>query len=244
MNKSELIGDLALAMSKAQGEMAGAKKDSKGNYGKFADLASVWEAARASLSKNDLAVIQTTIPNSEGISVVTTLMHKTGQWISGELFLPALKKDPQGFGGAMTYCRRYALAAILGIAPEDDDGQGATDKMKQGAAKQPPPMPPAFQDLKPSPPKKVSTMAWETLSTDMQTQVQDIVDGVRAEFNQKGADAAYHLWVAETECFRASGEVEAIVGAMSRFPADERNAIKAVGEALKMFNTNFRCMIF
>lgn len=130
---SEKIGAIALALAKAQGAMGNAKKDAKGRVGKdggreylYASLASVVDAARAALAANEIAVVQTTIPvGAEWVCVVTRLIHSSGEWLRGELSMPARQSDAQGFGSALTYARRYALSAMLGIAPEDDDGAEA-----------------------------------------------------------------------------------------------------------------------
>lgn len=129
MNKSESIGKLALALSKAQGQIKGAAKDSENPFfkNKYADLTSVWEACRAQLCANELAIVQTTAPGENDYIVVeTTLLHSSGEWISGSLPIKPVKNDPQGIGSAITYARRYALAAMVGVAPEDDDGEAAT----------------------------------------------------------------------------------------------------------------------
>lgn len=126
--QSSEIGKLAEALAKAQGEITGAVKDSQNPFFKsnYADLASVWDACRGPLSKYGLSVIQTTESNIEaGICVITLLAHSSGQWVRGVLPILALKKDPQGVGSAITYARRYALAAIAGIAQVDDDAQSA-----------------------------------------------------------------------------------------------------------------------
>lgn len=124
---SPSIAALAAALSKAQGSIEAAKKDTKNEFfkAKYADLSSVWEACRAALSQNGLAVVQTTKPSEIGIVVVSTLIHSSGEWMRGELFIKPVKSDPQGIGSAITYARRYALAALVGVAPEDDDGEGA-----------------------------------------------------------------------------------------------------------------------
>jgi hypothetical protein len=126
---SDNIGDLAKALSVAQGQIKGALKDSANTFfkSKYADLSSVWEACRGPLSANGLSVIQTTCdsPNG-GVTVVTTLAHESGQWIRGSLTLAPKDQTPQGYGSAITYSRRYALAAIVGVAPEDDDGNAAS----------------------------------------------------------------------------------------------------------------------
>lgn len=138
MRMSEQINDLASALSKAQGEMRGAIKDSKNPFFKssYADLTSVWDACREALSKNSLAVVQTTAPADTGIAVVTTLMHSSGQWILGELRMQPAKLDPQVVGSTITYARRYALAAIVGVSPEDDDANAASGRADPGRVEQ------------------------------------------------------------------------------------------------------------
>ena len=130
LTMSPEIGELAAALAAAQGEITGALKDSKNPFFKssYADLASCWESCRAPLSKNGLAVIQTTQEAPEGVKVLTTLAHKSGQWIRGELPMKPVKNDPQGIGSCITYARRYALAAIVGLAQIDDDANAASGK--------------------------------------------------------------------------------------------------------------------
>ncbi len=139
--QSATIGALGKALSLAQGAMEGAKKDSENPHfrSKYADLASVWAACRAPLAANGLAVVQTTVPEPGGVLVITTLVHESGEWIRGRLFMPAAKQDAQGFGSACTYARRFALAAIVGIAPEDDDANAAAvPRGNHGPIKAPP----------------------------------------------------------------------------------------------------------
>ena len=128
MNQSETINELATALAKAQGEISAAHADSENPFfqSKYADLTSVWDACRAPLSKNGLAVTQTMNPVEQGISVVTTLFHSSGQWVRGELVMMPNKNDPQGVGSCITYNRRYSLSAMVGISPEDDDGNEAS----------------------------------------------------------------------------------------------------------------------
>jgi hypothetical protein len=127
---SPSIDQLATALAKAQSEMENAKKDSVNPHFRaaYADLASIWDAARAVLGKHGLAVVQT-IRAENGESVLTTrLMHASGQWIASELPILAAAKKPQEFGSALTYARRYALAAIVGVASDDDDGEAAAGR--------------------------------------------------------------------------------------------------------------------
>ena len=125
MNKSESIGKLAEALSKAQGTIKGAIKDSKSHFGTYSDLASVWEACREQLAENHLSVVQTPCDNDLGISVETILMHSSGEWISNVLTIPVDKNNAHGVGSALTYARRYSLSAMVGIAPMEDDGDEA-----------------------------------------------------------------------------------------------------------------------
>lgn len=133
MQQSDSIAALAAALAKAQGAIKGAAKDrvNPGFRSKYADLASVWDACRKQLSDNGLAVIQTTDEADDAVVVVTTLAHSSGEWISGRLKLRPVKADPQGMGSALTYARRYALSAIVGIAPDDDDGEAAQGRPTQ-----------------------------------------------------------------------------------------------------------------
>jgi hypothetical protein len=123
MQKSESIAELAKALAKAQGEMEPAKKGSENPYyrSKYADLSQVMEAIRKPLSANGLAVSQLIQPDSEEAIVETILMHESGEWLSSIITLKPVKADPQGLGSAITYARRYALSAIVGLATEEDD---------------------------------------------------------------------------------------------------------------------------
>ena len=131
MTHSDSINELAAALSKAQAKVKGASKDKQNPHFRndYADLASVWDACRDAITSNGLSVVQTTEP-SDGtvVTVHTTLLHASGQWLRGALTMKPQKVDPQGIGSCITYARRYALAAIVGVAPEDDDGDAASAK--------------------------------------------------------------------------------------------------------------------
>lgn len=127
MNKSEQINELAAALSAAQHELDNAVKDAANPFFKsrYADLASVREALREPFHNHGLAYTQTLDQAEAGVVVETTLLHKSGQWLSGRLTVRPVKDDPQGIGSAITYARRYSLQAIAGIAADDDDGEAA-----------------------------------------------------------------------------------------------------------------------
>ena len=124
------IGKLASALAKAQAMLKGASKDSENPHfkSKYADLASVWDACREALTKNDIAVIQPLSGGPDTITVTTILVHSSGEMVSSALTLKPNQPDAQGMGSAATYGRRYGLAAMVGVAPEDDDGNAASGK--------------------------------------------------------------------------------------------------------------------
>ena len=137
MNQSASIAALAAALSKAQASITGALKDSANPFfkSKYADLASCWDACRKPLTDNGLAVIQTiethpTADMREQTVLVTTLAHASGEWMKS--YCPILSKDasPQGQGSGITYARRYALAAMVGLAQIDDDAEAAQGRQK------------------------------------------------------------------------------------------------------------------
>ena len=128
MAQSESIKELATALSKLQGELTYAKKDSANPFFKsrYADLESVWDACRSLMAANGLSVIQMPGNYFEGrMWLVTRLCHSSGEWIEQEMSVPVQKMDVQGCGSALSYMRRYSLSAFLGIVQADDDGNAA-----------------------------------------------------------------------------------------------------------------------
>jgi hypothetical protein len=126
---SQECNELFAALAEAQAEIGTAAKGTSNPFfkSKYADLASVWAAVQAALPKHGLSVSQFPVSQDpELVSVVTVLGHKSGQWMRGTLTMRPVKPDPQGIGSATTYARRYALAAVAGVAPEDDDGERAS----------------------------------------------------------------------------------------------------------------------
>ncbi len=142
------IDKLAMALSKAQAkitavvaaEVAKVQTTKGPSYSyKYAHLAAVIEVGRIPLSENQLAVVQ--LPQCSGGNVVITtmLMHSSGQFIRSDLTLRPDKYTPQAIGSAITYARRYALSAMVGIAPEDDDGKAAEREGDERANSHTPP---------------------------------------------------------------------------------------------------------
>lgn len=128
MQRSDDIAALADALAKAQSAMRGAIKDATNPHFRsgYATLAAHIEAIKEALSTNGLSYSQFPVTGEGGVGVETILMHKSGQWIVGDpYYLPVDKQNAQGMGSALTYARRYSLACITGIAPEDDDDGNA-----------------------------------------------------------------------------------------------------------------------
>jgi hypothetical protein len=142
MDRSESINELAAALAKAQGAIQGAVKDSVNPAfkSKYADLASVWDACRGPLAANGLSIAQLPAVQDDGrVAVTTVLMHLSGQFLSTTFSIRPGKDDAHGIGSAVTYARRFSLAAMVGVAPEDDDGNAAAQKPAQAQAKATPP---------------------------------------------------------------------------------------------------------
>lgn len=135
MLKSEQINELAAALAKAQGQIEGAKKSSSNPFfkSKYADLAECWNTCREALTANEISVIQMPEEINENgrLNITTMLAHSSGQYISSTLTMTVTKLDPQAIGSAITYGRRYALAAMVGLAQEDDDGEKAMARPKE-----------------------------------------------------------------------------------------------------------------
>jgi hypothetical protein len=127
-DQSPELGDLAKALALAQGEMEPALKDSTNPDfdSKYATLASVIDASRGPLSRNGIAILQRVSTRPGFVSVTTHMIHGSGQWVSDRAELAVAQKNAQAAGSAITYLRRYALSALVGVACEDDDGAAAT----------------------------------------------------------------------------------------------------------------------
>lgn len=120
---------LYAAMAKAFPDIEGAAKDKANPHfrSKYADLGNVVDAIKPALAKHGLWFRQATHLAHGGVCVETFICHESGEEIScGQLFVPANKNDAQGYGSALTYCKRYSLQTAFGVAPEDDDGNAAS----------------------------------------------------------------------------------------------------------------------
>jgi len=132
MIKSEMTNELFTALSKAQKDIKGATKDSENPFfkSKYADLQAVVDACRDALAANGLCIVQTLSADANGVTLETILGHTSGQYITSSLPIRAKDNTPQAQGSAISYARRYSLAAIVGVYQTDDDAEGTTSHEK------------------------------------------------------------------------------------------------------------------
>ena len=137
MNQSEKTDAIAKAMVAVQQAIKPALKTEQNPFfkSKYADLSQIWHACNEALTGNGIAVIQGGDMIDGHPVMVTTLLHTSGQWIAGAFPLVAVKPDPQAMGSAITYMRRYSLAAMVGVLTEDDDGEAAMKRDGGGSGR-------------------------------------------------------------------------------------------------------------
>lgn len=132
MITSEQVDKIFPALIKAQSEMGSAKKTTTNPFfkSKYADLSELIEVSKDVLTANGLGIIQS--PGGDGVKITVTarIIHVSGQWVQDTITLTATKNDPQQAGSAITYARRYQLAALFNIAQEDDDGNKASENQE------------------------------------------------------------------------------------------------------------------
>jgi len=177
LTHSESINELASALSKAQGEIANAKKDSANPFFKssYADLASVREVTQGPLAKNGLAILQSPSADGAKVSVETMLMHTSGQWLRSVVTSTAKDEGPQAIGSCITYLRRYALQSFTGVAAEDDDGNAAEAKGK------------------PQPVKVEAPKGFEQWADDLAAVAEEGTAKLQAVWKSSKADYRTHL---------------------------------------------------
>jgi len=187
MKHSESIAALAGALAKAQLQIEPASKNATNPHFRshYADLASIWDACRGPLNTNGLSIVQFPCDGDVGrTGLCTMLLHSSGEFISEVVTTRSQKDDPQGLGSALTYLRRYALAAVVGVtATEDDDGNAASTpanaRVNAPAARPyiPPPVsPPAVNAPAPSKPVSQPVSQPVQTATSATSAVQAIVE--------------------------------------------------------------------
>lgn len=181
MKTSEDISAIAAAMALAQAEMRPAIKDSTNPAfkSKYADLTAVWDAIRAPLSKQKIAVWQDAELNDAGVAVTTRLAHSSGQWVEfGPLTVPCLKRDAFGVGSATSYAKRYALSAAVGVVSDvDDDGVAASNGHAQ---------PPVAAKL-------VAPAGFDSWFTDLTATADNGIDALKKAWTASKVEYRMHL---------------------------------------------------
>jgi hypothetical protein len=129
MKTSETIVEISKALIESQSNIRYAFENSVNPHlkNRYADLSSVIDAIKPHLNRNNIAFVQMPEESEVGIVRLTTrLIHNSGEWIETTSSCPMPKNDPQGYGSALTYLRRYSLSAICGLYADDDDGEMAS----------------------------------------------------------------------------------------------------------------------
>lgn len=139
MNLEHATPELFAALAKAQNAVENATKGSINPHFKnrYADLAEVLNTVRPVFSANGLSIVQNPSFDGSLVSVTTALCHESGGYIIAIASCVPMKADAQGVGAAATYLRRYSLAAVTGVAQEDDDGQSAINPVKPNPVQEP-----------------------------------------------------------------------------------------------------------
>jgi hypothetical protein len=202
MNASESIDQVSAALSALQGEILDAPKDSQGYGYRYADLATVLQIVRPLAARHGLSVMQEAYTADTGsVSVLTRLAHSSGQWIEvGPLTMPVEPKkglsEAQCAGMIVTYARRYALTALMGISQEDPDAAHETAPQERPASRPDPRLEKltadiaTFLELNDVPNLRASLAAikngekatvWSALTPQQRSEIQSIIgDGTNA----------------------------------------------------------------
>lgn len=136
MERSDSVAKVAAALVGAQGELENVAKDAENPHfrNRYASLPAILDAVRPVLAKHGLAVIQFPTNTDDGrVGVETTILHASGEYLTHDFAVRLTKDDAQGAGSALTYCRRYSLAAVLAIGQDDDDGNAAAEPQRAPA---------------------------------------------------------------------------------------------------------------
>lgn len=198
--------ELFTALAKAQAEMEAAAKDSTNPFfkSKYADLNAVMGAVKPALAKHGLGFIQVCHDAENAAKVETVVIHESGeQFACGAVSVPVAKHDAQAYGSALTYARRYSLAAAFGVGAEDDDGERATKTVNAPKATITP-----------------TTGAWEGMSEKQKSRLVDLAVLVREAFAVE--DVAEAVRIIDD----AGLEAEEKVALWTRFDSKQRSAMK------------------
>ena len=212
MQTDHATPELFAALSKAQGEIENAAKNSANPHfnSKYADLAEVLNTIRPVFAVHGLSLIQSTEFDGAMVSVTTLLAHAGGGYVTARASCVPAKTDAQGIGASTTYLRRYSAASVAGIAQEDDDGQSAAHAGKPVSVRVTP-----------------TDGVWEALDAETRAGLESLAINVR-EFLEAG-DAAGA--VARIERDRLNNDEKS--GLWTLLASHERSALKKAADAAK-----------
>lgn len=179
--------NIASALVRAQRGFAPALKTSTNPHfrSKYVDLAGCIEAVVDALNGAGIALIQRTFEDNTGVTVETVFVHESGEMMEcGKLHVPASKQDPQGYGSALTYARRYSLMAAAGIAPEDDDGNAASKPAPKVSATK--------TDL--VPPNRMAIVADVAAAIDERMSANDLIGAFEEYLGVTDVEEKTALW--------------------------------------------------
>lgn len=214
MKTSETIGKISPALLKAQRAITFAVKDAKNRQFKstYADLSSVIDASKPALNDAGICFIQMAAPSDPGCLALTTrLIHESGEWIESTATCPLQRNDPQGYGSALTYLKRYSLASAVGLYQDDDDGNAATKTVKLVAR---------------APVIPVAKGAMDALAADRRSFLIDTAEYVKERFEANDLIAAHDAVYEVTD----DGELMAL---STLIPSNIRTAIRKHHETTK-----------
>jgi hypothetical protein len=184
---------------------------------KYADLGACIDSVEDALLANGIAFYQETTEDAAGVTIETVFLHESGETLRcGKLHVPAIKHDPQGFGSALTYARRYSLTAACGIAPEDDDGNAASKPR------------PAVKAVAATGGGTISAprIAYEALDMTWRNWIDAWAVDVQNTHEQAGPQAAHEL--IETTVVKEGLENEHRVALWHKLPSKVRSDIDAL----------------
>jgi hypothetical protein len=212
--QSESIDQIVPALIKAKASFKAAVKDASNPHfkSKYVSLDGVIDAIDGALLENGIFQTQPTAMPEGGKTVLhTRLLHISGQWLGGEYPIHPIKNDPQAEGSALTYARRYALMALAGIAPEDDDGNAASKAYGKPQARQVAGTP--------------TEGAWEAMGADEQAFLMDVANQAAGLLSSGDAEAALdHIQTQNLD----SDETIAL---WTRLDSKQRSALKRAKDA-------------
>jgi len=206
MKTSDSIGKIAPALLTAQKAITFAVKDATNPHfrSKYADLPAVIDAVKEPLNEAGIVFLQSLSPSESGsIAITTRLLHTSGEWMEDTAIIPLPKNDPQGYGSAASYGRRYSLASITGLYQDDDDGNAAMPAKKKTVITTP------TAEIGDDLPDDIKSHLRDLAAYAVELINDNRIDEALDSINQENLDGDQKIWMAK------------------QMPTKERNQLKA-----------------